>query len=300
MLNDEFHALLREHSRDYCAGLQDTICAAIERADGGATFREDVWVHVDEGGGRTRSLENGAIFERAGVNTSAIVTTLTEKLAARINVPSQKVFVTGISLVLHPESPMIPTVHMNLRYVQLASGDGWFGGGIDLTPYYLIEKDAIEFHYALRSICERHDLAFYPRFKAECDKYFWLPHRDEARGIGGIFFDYLRERPSSIFRFVQDVGNSFLDVYLPIVQRRKHDPWGDRERAWQLFRRGRYVEFNLLFDRGTMFGLETGGRTESILISLPPLASWRYNHRVEENSSEYAMLRVLRHPKDWV
>lgn len=239
------------------------------------------------------------MFEKAGVNFSAVHTDLNEKMASRMNVETQELFATGISLVLHPFSPMIPAVHMNLRYLELANGDAWFGGGIDLTPCYIFEEDARHFHHTLKTACDKHDRTWYPRFKQSCDEYFFLPHRGETRGIGGIFFDYQRDNREKMFSFIQDVGTSFLDAYLPIVKRRRAEPWGEKEKEWQLIRRGRYVEFNLIYDRGTLFGLETNGRTESILISLPPATSWRYNHQSEAGSREAALVHILQHPASW-
>jgi coproporphyrinogen III oxidase len=226
---------------------------------------------------------------------------LTERLAARLEVPPQSFSATGLSLVLHPRSPWVPTSHMNVRYIELTgpSRRAWFGGGADLTPYYLVEEDAAHFHGCLKAACDRHDPAYYPRFKEWCDRYFWLPHRDEARGVGGIFFDYLTDDPEPVFDFVRDLGRAFVEAYLPIVDRRKKEPWTEDQREWQLIRRGRYVEFNLIHDRGTLFGLETGGRTESILMSLPPVVRWTYDHRPAPDSPEAKLLDVLRRPRDW-
>lgn len=288
------------HAQTYFEELQDSICNALERADGKARFNEDTWKHREEGGGKTRVLERGNIFEKAGVNTSAVNGTLSETIAHRLNVAPQRFFATGISLVLHPDSPMIPTVHANFRYLELADGQSWFGGGADLTPYYLFEEDARHFHAVWKRVCDWHDGTYYPKFKRWCDEYFFLMHRGETRGIGGIFFDYLKGDVEKLFAFVRDCGNSFLDAYLPIVERRRREPWGEEEKQWQLQRRGRYVEFNLLYDRGTLFGLETQGRTESILVSLPPTARWDYNTHPPLNSREAQLLSVLQHPQEWV
>ncbi len=271
----------------------------MERVDSTARFTEDRWLHTEGGGGKTRAMQGGDIFEKAGVNVSAVTSRLTEKLAVRFAVAPQPIFATGISLVLHPLSPMIPTVHMNLRYLELENGDAWFGGGTDLTPYYLIEEDARYFHRTLKNACDKHNPDFYPRFKKACDEYFYLPHRGEARGVGGIFFDYQREKPETFFAFIQEMGHVFLYAYLPIAEQRKNDGWTEAEKRWQVLRRGRYVEFNLLHDRGTLFGLETGGRTESILMSLPPLAGWQYNLEPLANSREARLLEVLRQPREW-
>ena len=290
---------LRVRTQEYFRDLQDKLCTALENADGKTVFSEDVWTHAGGGGGRTRVLQAGNVFEKAGVNFSAVTSMLPEKLAGRLQVPAQHIFATGVSLVLHPVSPMVPTVHMNLRYLELEDGDAWFGGGTDLTPYYLYEEDAGHFHRTLKTLCERHNPEWYPRFKRSCDEYFFIKHRDEARGIGGIFFDYQRDHLEDFFEFIRDAGSGFLESYLPIVERRKSEVWGENEREWQRIRRGRYVEFNLVYDRGTLFGLETNGRTESILMSLPPEVRWVYDHQPKSGSRESELVRVLRHPKDW-
>ena len=279
--------------------LQDEICKGLEFLDQKQPFRENVWSHAESGGGRTRLLQDGAVFEKAGVNFSAVTTRLSDKLADKLRAQPQPIFATGISLVLHPVNPMIPTVHMNLRYLELANGDAWFGGGADLTPYYLFDEDARHFHRTLRTACDTYDPEWYPRFKKACDEYFFIKHRDETRGVGGIFFDYQRENLERFYEFVQHVGKDFLAAYVPIVEQRKTEPWGQKEREWQSIRRGRYVEFNLLYDRGTLFGLETGGRTESILMSLPPAAKWLYDHVPETGSREAELLDVLRNPRVW-
>lgn len=290
---------LRHQSRAYFESLQNTICAELERIDGKATFIEDRWTHAEEGGGRTRFMSGGGVFEKAGVNFSAVGSRLPEPLANRLNVPPQTIFATGISLVLHPRSPMIPAVHMNLRYLEPANGGAWFGGGMDLTPFYLFEEDARHFHRVLRESCDKHEKSMYPRFKKWCDEYFFIKHRAEERGVGGIFFDYLRDNPQATFAFVREIGESFLTAYVPIVLRRRDEPWGEKQKQWQLIRRGRYVEFNLVYDRGTVFGLETRGRTESILMSLPPEVRWEYDHHPDAGSREAFLLDVLQHPRDW-
>lgn len=291
---------LGEKAAAYFQELQDTVCLSLEKSDGKAQFREDRWTHAQGGGGRTRILEGGDIFEKAGVNHSALTSELSAKLAERLGVDRQRIYAAGLSLVLHPLSPMVPTVHMNVRYIELAGGDAWFGGGMDLTPYYLFEEDARHFHRTLKAMCDRHDATFYQAFKRGCDEYFFIRHRGEARGIGGIFFDELRDNLEQRFSFVRDAGGAFLDAYLPILDRRRHEPWDAREKEWQLVRRGRYVEFNLIYDRGTLFGLETGGRTESILMSLPPEVRWNYNVQAPRGTREAALLEILKHPKEWV
>jgi coproporphyrinogen III oxidase len=290
--------------RDRCVNLfrelQDQITKTLEVVDGKGHFQKDIWKHEQGGGGTTRILQNGHIFEKAGVSTSSVSGALSDLFAGQLHTDAKELYATGISLVLHPSSPMIPTVHMNLRYIELSNGDAWFGGGADLTPYYLFEDDARHFHSTLKNICDGHSREYYPRFKKWCDEYFFLKHRSEARGVGGIFFDYVRENLERFFPFVEDLGNGFLGAYLPILECRKNEPYGEEEKNWQLIRRGRYVEFNLLQDRGTLFGLETRGRTESILMSLPPEVKWSYNYRPSPGSREEALLTVLRHPKEWV
>ncbi|MBI3579911.1 MAG: oxygen-dependent coproporphyrinogen oxidase [Ignavibacteriales bacterium] len=290
----------KQRAQHYFEKLQDLICSKLESLDGKARFTEDAWQHPEGGGGRTRVIQNGAIFEKGGVNVSGVSGTLTELLAQRLNVKPQNFFATGISLVIHPCSPMVPTVHANFRYLELENSDAWFGGGADLTPYYLVEEDARHFHSVWKQACNKHDANYYPKFKKWCDEYFFIKHRHEARGIGGIFFDYLKGNFEDVFLFVQTCGSSFLDAYVPIVERRKNDQWGDQEKNWQLLRRGRYTEFNLVYDRGTLFGLETQGRVESILMSLPPLARWDYNVQPNQGSREAQLIDVLRHPKEWV
>lgn len=290
---------LQQHAQTFFTTLRDGICAELERVDGKAKFVEDRWEHPESGGGETRVLQNGNVFEKAGVNISAVTTNLTETLAARLNVAPQNIFATGISLVVHPSSPMIPAVHMNLRYLELADGDAWFGGGADLTPSYLFDEDARHFHRVLKSVCDKHDPSYYPQFKKWCDEYFTVKHRGEGRGIGGIFFDYQRDDLESFFPFVRDVGNAFLKAYVPIVERRRSEPWGEKEKRWQLLRRGRYAEFNLVYDRGTLFGLETRGRVESILMSLPPEVLWLYNDTPQAGSPEAKLLDVLKSPREW-
>lgn len=292
--------LFHERVERYFQELQTTICSALEAADGVATFREDQWRHDAVGGGATRVLQRGAVLEKAGVNFSAVTSQLSDLLAAKLGVPPQTIFATGISLVLHPASPAVPTVHMNLRYLRLASGDAWFGGGTDLTPWYLFEEDAKHFHRTLKAACDKHDPSFYAAFKSGCDDYFTLRHRGETRGVGGIFFDYRRDDPERMFGFVREVGDAFLPSYLPILERRKGAAWTPQEKRWQLLRRGRYVEFNLVYDRGTLFGLETNGRTESILMSLPPEAAWEYDHAPPAGSREADLLSVLRQPRSWL
>jgi coproporphyrinogen III oxidase len=243
-------------------------------------------------------LSDGAVFEKAGVNTSRVAGELKPEFAAQLPGDGLAFAAAGVSLVLHPKSPMVPTVHANFRCLRRGAAL-WFGGGADLTPYYPVLDDVVHFHATWKAACDRHDAAFYPRFKRGCDEYFYLPHRRETRGVGGIFFDYLQRDPTRDLAFVADAGGAFLEAYLPILARRRADPWGERERAFQLLRRGRYVEFNLLYDRGTTFGLKTDGRAESILMSLPPLARWEYDVQHEPGTREAALADWLR-PRDWL
>jgi coproporphyrinogen III oxidase len=309
--------LLRERARDYFAALQDDICRALEQLDGGALFREDLWQREGGGGGRTRMMEEGALFEKAGVNFSEVHGKFEQSFAERMPVgEGTQFFATGVSLVLHPRNPFVPTVHANFRYLERGSG-GWFGGGTDLTPYYPYREDAVHFHRALKEACDLFDSGFYPRFKKWCDEYFFIKHRDETRGVGGIFFDYLTGEAAGplleadqrvargargiefIFEFVKEVGRAFLSAYLPIAERRRDESYTEREREFQLIRRGRYAEFNLVYDRGTHFGLETRGRAESILMSLPPLVRWVYDYRPESGSREAEAGDYFR-PRDWL
>lgn len=300
----DLDALQREAAA-YFRGLQDTICNALEQVEqngsGGGRFREDVWEHPDGGGGITRVLVGGSVFEKAGVNFSEVQGPLPTELAKITPGNGDNFSATGISLVLHPRSPNVPTVHANFR--QISKGRDpertcWFGGGSDLTPFYPRREDVIHFHRTWRQVCERHAVADYTRFKNSCDEYFYLPHRSEARGVGGIFFDYLHDRLDEVFAFVRDAGDHFLSAYGPILERRRNDPFAEEQRRWQLLRRGRYVEFNLLQDRGTAFGLRTGAGVESILMSLPPEARWGYNENPAPGTSEAELIDYLK-PRDW-
>ncbi|KMN35685.1 coproporphyrinogen III oxidase [Chromobacterium sp. LK1] len=287
--------------------LQDRICAALEQADGGARFVEDAWQRPGGGGGRSRVLAKGALFEQAGVNFSHVYgdTLPASATAHRPELAGRGFQAMGVSLVIHPENPHIPTSHANVRFF-IAEKDGeapvwWFGGGFDLTPFYPVEADAVHWHRVARDLCQPFGEQVYPDYKRWCDEYFFLKHRNEARGIGGLFFDDLNAWGfDSCFRFMQAVGNGFTDAYLPIVERRRHDSWGHRERQFQLYRRGRYVEFNLVWDRGTLFGLQSGGRTESILMSMPPLARWEYDYQPEPGSPEAALSERFLTPRDWL
>lgn len=300
----------------YIQNLQDQICKALEDADGNAKFREDLWERLEGGGGRTRVIENGSVFEKGGVNISAVHGKLPDAMQKMFNVGEADFFACGLSLVIHPKSPMVPTVHANWRYfemydtsTELSTGsrkviNSWFGGGQDLTPYYLFEEDAEHFHQTCKTACDKHNTQFYPKYKQQCDDYFWNSHRNEARGIGGLFFDYCKATENQSmedwYNFVTEVGNSFTQAYVPIVNKRKELPYTDENRTWQEIRRGRYVEFNLVHDKGTLFGLKTNGRIESILMSLPPHVQWIYDHNPEAGSQEEKLVEVLSKPRQWV
>ena len=293
--------------RTYLLDLQDRVCAELADIDGGPQFREDAWQRPQGGGGRTRILTDGAVFEQAGVGFSHVHG---ERLppsasARRPELAGRSFEVMGVSLVIHPRNPYVPTSHCNVRFF-VADSPGqdplwWFGGGLDLTPYYGFEEDAVHWHSTASRACAPFGVDWYPRFKHWCDEYFFIRHRGEARGIGGIFFDDLSEPGfDQSFAFLRSVGDCFLDAYLPIVERRKTMPYGERERDFQLYRRGRYVEFNLVYDRGTLFGLQSGGRTESILMSLPPLVRWRYDWRPQPGSAEARLYDEFLKPRDWI
>ena len=278
--------------------LQDRICEAFADIDGQA-FHEDSWQRPGGGGGRSRVLMNGNVFEKAGVNFSEVFGQMSPEFANNLPGDGLDFTATGVSLVLHPRNPFVPTVHANFRY--LTKGNkGWFGGGADLTPYYAFREDVVHFHKTWKAVCERHPAPVdHTRFKSWCDEYFHLPHRNEPRGVGGVFFDYLEGDFEPLFAFIQDCGNAVLDAYLPIVGKRQDTPYTEKERMFQEFRRGRYVEFNLIYDRGTTFGLKTGGRVESILMSLPPLVRWLYDYRPEAGSREAELYDVYLKPRDW-
>ncbi|MFN4082417.1 MAG: oxygen-dependent coproporphyrinogen oxidase [Bacteroidia bacterium] len=293
----------------FIRSLQDKICKELESIDGIAVFKEELWTREGGGGGRTRVIEKGNIFEKGGVNISEVYGTLPESMVQYLKVSHNQFFACGISLVIHPQNPFVPTVHANYRYFELYDEnnnvvDLWCAGGADLTPYYLFEEDAIHFHSVQKKVCDSFDPTYYPTFKKACDNYFFNHHRGEARGIGGLFFDYLRETSQKSaqhwFDFTTSVGNAFLDAYLPIVLKRKSFTYSNKNKHWQEIRRGRYVEFNLIHDKGTLFGLKTNGRIESILMSLPPTVRWEYNYLPDPNSPESELLKVLVEPKDWI
>ena len=317
----------RARAKSLLMGLQDSICAGLEQLDGEARFQEESWIRPEGGGGRSRVMKGGRVFEQGGVNFSEVEGDQLPPsiLSQRPEAAGQRWFATGTSMVLHPRNPYVPTVHLNYRYFE-AGPVWWFGGGADLTPYYPFLEDARHFHRTLKGACDSVDPAYYSVFKPWCDEYFFLKHRGETRGIGGIFYDY--QDPAGVlykggdaggkaaavssgigavahdweklFRLASACGNAFLPSYLPIVERRHEIAYGDRERQFQLYRRGRYVEFNLVFDRGTIFGLQTNGRTESILMSLPPLVRWEYGYVPEKGSRESLLTEVFTRPQNWL
>ena len=300
-MKDTFYAYIQQ--------LQDTITSKLEELDGNAKFQQDLWEREEGGGGRTRVIENGSVFEKGGVNISRVHGPLPKSMQNYFGVEDVDFFACGLSLVIHPKNPMVPTVHANWRYFEMYDKNGnivdqWFGGGQDLTPYYLFEEDAAHFHTVCKKACDAHNAEFYPNYKKKCDEYFWNSHRNEARGIGGLFFDYCKatEQTSMVdwYNFVTGVGDSFLEAYAPIVEKRTDLPYSKDQRDWQEIRRGRYVEFNLVHDKGTLFGLKTNGRIESILMSLPPHVQWRYDHHPEKGSEEEKLTAVLQNPKNWV
>ena len=300
---------MKDKFYNYIQQLQDTITSKLEAIDGKAKFREDLWERPEGGGGRTRVIENGNVFEKGGVNISAVHGKLPDSMQKYFGVKDADFFACGLSLVLHPKSPMVPTVHANWRYFEMYDQDGnivdqWFGGGQDLTPYYLFEDDAKHFHQTCKIACDKHNPDFYPKYKARCDEYFFNTHRHEARGIGGLFFDYCKASNEMTmenwYDFVTEVGDSFLEAYAPIVEKRKDLPYTQEQRDWQEIRRGRYVEFNLVHDKGTLFGLKTNGRIESILMSLPPHVQWVYDYHPKKGSEEEKLIDVLQNPREWV
>jgi coproporphyrinogen III oxidase len=301
--------MIRAKFRSYVDELQDRICAAVERIDGRSRFHQDEWQRPGGGGGRTRVIADGDVFEKGGVNISEVFGRLPAGALGGRQAADAPFYACGLSLVIHPRNPYVPTVHMNVRIFEILNDAGdvvdrWFGGGADLTPYYLFEEDVRHFHAQMRDACAVIDSALYLEFKRTCDEYFVNRHRGgEARGVGGIFFDELRESPgrpiTEWFTLVRATGDAFLPAYLTIVERRRAMPYGRREIDWQEIRRGRYAEFNLVHDRGTVFGLRTSGRIESILMSLPPRAQWRYDHRPEPGSPEAVLLAALA-PRDWL
>jgi coproporphyrinogen III oxidase len=302
---DSHKMIDKKEIENYFRSLQDAICKGLEQADGKAKFIEDLWVRSEGGGGRTRVIKDGNVIEKGGVNFSAVFGPCPEFLKKEIGVPlTDKLdfLATGVSIVIHPVNPFVPIIHMNVRYFE-AGNTSWFGGGIDLTPHYIYEEDAKAFHDLLKRACDKHNATYYPEFKKWADDYFFIPHRNETRGVGGIFFDKLSAKGDitleHVYAFVKSVGESFLPAYLPLIEKYKSKKYSEDNRQWQLLRRGRYTEFNLVYDRGTKFGLFTNGRTESILMSLPPLARWEYNAVPMAGSHEEKTLNLLKKGIPW-
>jgi len=300
---------MKDSFYNYIQNLQDKITQELEAIDGEAQFKEDRWKRPEGGGGRSRVLENGNAIEKAGVNISAVHGPLPKSMQNYFKVEDVNFFACGLSLVIHPKNPMVPTVHANWRYFEMYDQRGncidqWFGGGQDLTPYYLFEDDVKHFHQTCKKACDEHHPDFYKAFKENCDAYFFNKHREEARGVGGLFFDYLKENENfsleDRYRFVITIGDSFLKAYTPLLKKRKELSYTPAQRKWQEIRRGRYVEFNLVHDKETLFGLQTNGRIESILMSLPPKVQWKYDHHPEKGSEEERLVKVLKSPQNWV
>lgn len=300
----------RDNIADWLKQLQDSICKALEQADGRSKFIEENWTREEGGGGRTRVIKDGAVIEKGGVNFSAVhgktpEFLLKDKQHSVISGGSpSEFFATGVSIVIHPQSPMVPIIHMNIRYFEMTGGTKWLGGGIDLTPHYVVEDDANYFHNALKKVCDKHNADYYSKFKKWADDYFFITHRNETRGIGGIFFDRLNEGDGMSFEtnlaFWKEVGEAFAPIYTELIARNKSKTFTEAHKQWQLLRRGRYVEFNLVYDKGTKFGLETNGRIESILMSLPKLASWEYDFKTQPGSEEEKTLALLKKGINWV
>ena len=294
----------KESIADGFKQLQERIISALQVADGSGEFKKENWARPGGGGGLTAVLTDGSIIEKGGVNFSAVEGELPLKITEALNVSDNNFFATGVSIVIHPNNPMVPIIHMNVRYFELSSGEYWFGGGIDLTPHYVDPIQAAWFHNQLKQVCDTHHPDFYPEFKAWADTYFYIKHREETRGIGGVFFDRLNHQTRTLSKeqlldFVMDIGNAFAPTYTSIMKACAAKPFGEQEKRWQLLRRGRYVEFNLVYDKGTKFGLETGGRIESILMSLPKLASWEYDVVPEKDSAEEFTLNHLKKGLAW-
>lgn len=299
--------IAKEHIGEWFKTLQSDICKQLENADGTGAFATDQWERPGGGGGITRVLNNGSAIEKGGVNFSAVWGKAPAHVLKSLNIDPNtdlSFYATGVSIVIHPVNPFVPIIHMNVRYFEMTDGTWWFGGGIDLTPHYVFEEDARYFHQQLKNACDKHNENYFPAFKKWADEYFYIKHRKETRGIGGIFFDYLKGTDGftkeSRFEFVKEVGRAFAPTYVTLMKKNCNTPFNETNKAWQSLRRGRYVEFNLVWDRGTKFGLDTDGRTESILMSLPPVASWLYMHEPEEGSPEAKTLALLTQGIDWV
>ncbi len=296
--------LSKEEIVSFFEELQNNICKSLETTDQLGVFEEDAWQRTEGGGGKTRILQNGNIIEKGGVAFSAVFGETPEKVLSSFELDKSDFFATGVSIVIHPQNPLVPIIHMNVRYFEMSNGTWWFGGGIDLTPHYVNAEDAIFFHKSLKTVCDQHDPHYYSSFKKWADDYFFINHRNETRGIGGIFFDRLGPDTTNSkrtrFEFVKAVGSSFAPIYVHLMQKNSVLPFNEQEKEWQLVRRSRYVEYNLVYDRGTKFGLDTNGRTESILMSMPPFAQWKYNFQPEEGSKEKETLNYLKKGIDWL
>lgn len=284
--------------------IQDQICKSLELADGKAKFEEEIWNRDGGGGGRTRIMQHGDVIEKGGVNFSAVHGKLPESVRKAFKVDSEDFFATGVSIVMHPNNPFVPIIHMNIRYFEMDNETRWFGGGIDLTPHYIIDTDARYFHHLLKNTCDEFDTSFYPKFKAHADDYFFIKHREETRGVGGIFYDRLKPENTGlsfdqILDFSIAVGNTFIPAYTELIDRNRDKEFDEKQQEWQYLRRSRYAEFNLVYDAGTKFGLETNGRIESILMSLPPMAKWIYNHQTLPDSEESYTLSKLKKGIEW-
>lgn len=302
----------RHEIAEWLQQLQHAICCALETCDSVGKFKEDNWIRAEGGGGRTRIIQNGEVIEKGGVLFSAVHGDAPDFLfkekehsadTGDVKNNRPQFFATGVSIVIHPKSPMVPIIHMNVRYFEMDGGIKWLGGGIDLTPHYVIEEDAQFFHQSLKRVCDAHHANYYQKFKTWADDYFFIKHRNETRGIGGVFFDRLNSDEEMSFEknlaFWKELGQSFAPIYTELIERNRHKTYTEQHKKWQLLRRGRYVEFNLVYDKGTKFGLETNGRTESILMSLPATASWEYDFKTEENSEESKTLGLLKKGIDW-
>lgn len=295
----------KEHVAETYKTIQDEICQGLERLDGRSQFEEELWSREGGGGGRTRIIQNGDLIEKGGVNFSAVHGKLPDVVKESLKVDEDQFFATGVSIVLHPRNPFVPIIHMNIRYFELNNQVRWFGGGIDLTPHYVNRDEARYFHTQLKTVCDKYSPKFYPDFKTWADHYFYNQHRQETRGIGGIFYDRLNPEKTGLsweqlFDFSCDVGRIFVPTYVQLAQSNRHKSYSDIEKNWQCVRRGRYVEFNLVYDAGTKFGLETNGRVESILMSLPPMASWLYNYQAKPESEEENTLKLLKKDINWI
>lgn len=294
------HSIDKSIISDWFMSLQDSICNGLENLDGTSQFEQEIWSRPGGGGGRTRIIQ-GENIEKGGVNFSAVEGHLPDNISKALGLPATDFYATGVSIVLHPSNPLVPIIHMNVRYFETGVGTWWFGGGIDVTPHYVDDADAMYFHQKLKAVCDTHDPNYYSDYKKWADDYFYIKHRQETRGIGGIFFDRLNNKNKEVlFPFVQDVGEAFLPIYSRLFSNSYHKPYTNDQKEWQLIRRGRYVEFNLVWDKGTKFGLDTDGRTESILMSLPKDARWMYNHLPDEGTEESITLSKLKKGINWV